>query len=175
MKYYSVLILLLIAGCSSLSSLNQVTSGSLILKGGKSKSLAWDDSLVFKRHSWFKGATLKYDVLSAKLDRESSFYNWLGQSERSQFFECPNYYITIVFASKAINATRASKVQLMSNFDLVGLKRISIPIFESYFRNHQFSQNWNLQQYSLYGMCKTNNLTDVEVNIPNYSTVKVLD
>jgi hypothetical protein len=69
----------------------------------------------------------------------------------------------------------SSKAEFMSNFSLVGLKRISMPVFESYFRNHQFNQNWNLKNYALYGMCKTNNLTDVEVNIPNYSTVRILD
>lgn len=175
MKYLMILTLFISAGCSSLNSLNQVPSASLILKGGKSKSLEWSESLTFKRRSWFNGATLKYDILVAKLDRQSPFYNWLGQSERSQFNSCPNYYITLVFASNAINAVRASKVEFMSNFDLVGLKRISIPIFESNLRNHAFNQNRNLMKHTLYGMCKTNNLTDVEVNVPNYSTVRVLD
>lgn len=158
--------------CSSLNSVNQVSSNKVILKGGKAKSLSWSDSIQFTRESWYSGATLKYDILNTKLAKDSPFANWIGKAERERFNSCQNYYVLLVYSQ---SSNDASKAEIMSNFDIVGLKRISIPIFESHFRNHPFNAYWKLQRYSLYGMCKTKDLSHVEVNIPNFSIVKVLE
>lgn len=172
MKLILMVCIVLFGGCSSLNNLNKNTHSKLILKSGKSKELTWSDSLSFTRNSWYDGVTLKYDILYTKLTKNSPFSNWIGQVEREQFEKCESYYIMLVYSQFSQSASRS---ELMTNFDIVGLKRISTPVFESHFRNHSFNNFWKLHRHSLYGICKTKDLSSIEVAIPNFTTVKVLE
>lgn len=158
--------------CSSLSNLNQVSESLLTLKGGQSDHQKWEEKLSFKRYSWYKGATLKYDLLVAKLDQDSKFYNWLGRSEKSQLSKCDSFYVVLTYAA-SLRSAKTSSSQLTQNFDVVGLKKITLPIFSSSLRNHYFTLQWNLKKHNIRGVCKTNNLSDIEVHVPNYETIKV--
>lgn len=162
-----------IIGCSSSNNLNQVTDALIALKGGQGKGKKWDDSLIFNRHSWYKGASMKYDLFTVKLEKSSPFYSWIGRSQREEIDRCKNFYVTLMYAGVSL-LSPSSISELRESFNIVGLKRYSLPVFGSYLKNHYFFLQWNLKNHVILGYCKDSNVVNVEVQIPNFSTVRVL-
>lgn len=172
-KLIIVMLVFSVFGCSSLNNVNQIAESTLVLKDGRYKNKTWNESLVFTRYSWYKGASMNYDLQVAFLDRNSPFNNWLGQSEREQLKDCEKIYIALVYASINNQSTNSTST-ILNNFDVVGLKKFSIPIFSANLKSHYYYQQWNLTNYQIYGFCKDANLSFVEVSLPNYSSIEIM-
>jgi hypothetical protein len=85
-KYLIIIIIILlsfIVSCSSMSSLNKIIQSEVLFDGGVSSSGEWEDSLRFKRTSWFHEVQMTNDIFVAELKKDSPFNVWLGTAKRT--------------------------------------------------------------------------------------------
>ena len=84
------------AGCGNLSK-NQITHSSFILKNGYFQGRPIKTELVFKRYSWFKEATLMYDIRIAPISQEAPYFQWLAYYSQQDVKKCPQFYIALFY------------------------------------------------------------------------------
>ena len=99
MKFILLLTLILVGACASYKSYNQTTTGRVILRGGIYQKDTWDDSLEFKRMSWYHGMTLYFDALLYKADPNSHFTKWFSPTEKEFFAKCESLVVTVAYSA----------------------------------------------------------------------------
>ena len=151
MKSFLLLSLLALIGCASYKTYNQTTTGIVILRGGIYEKKSWDDSLVFKRMSWYHGMTLYFDALFWKADIDSPFSNWFSSTEKEFFTKCEHFLVT---AGYSADPSKISHVNFREQMKLNGYDEIVLNTFASSLKSHPSATDWRLQNYKFMGYCK---------------------
>ncbi len=151
MKSVIVLALVFVAACASYKSYNQTTAGKVTLRGGNYKTLIWDDTLVFKRASWYHGMTLYYDALIYRADPDSPFANWFSPAEKEFFTKCESLIVAVNYSA---SPDRISHVNFREQMKLNGYDDVVVNTFATYLRTHPNAQDWRVYNYKIMGYCK---------------------
>lgn len=176
MKNILLLILILLQSCSStFNSLNETIQGQVDFRTGTYKDLTWDDSMIFTRTSWYRGATMAYDVLLYRVDRKSPFANWLGESEKEYLNNCHPLVVGLFYAGNDSPSTIAKIKKEITDqkYDEVNLLN-----FKEYIQNHPTHQLYNLWSHKLSAFCGKHIIDGNQklyISMPNFRKIKVLD
>lgn len=169
MKAVFVLVFLLVSGCAAYKSYNQTTTGKVTLRGGNYKSQNWEDTLVFKRMSWYHGMTLYYDALVYTADPDSPFANWFSPSEKEFFTKCESLIVTVNYSA---SPDRISHVNFREQMKLNGYDDVVVNTFATYLRTHPNAQDWRVFNYKIMGYCKraptSLNKDSLTINFPSF-------
>ncbi len=141
----------LIAGCATYKTYNQTDTGRVKIRGGVYKELTWDDSMMFKRMSWYHGMTLYFDTLVYHADPASPFSNWFSATEKEYFNKCEKLIVTVNYSA---DPTKISHVDFREQMRLNGYDDVVVNDFASALRNHPDNSNWSLKNYKILGFCK---------------------
>lgn len=145
------LFLFLMHGCAAYKSYNQTTTGKVILRGGVFKTENWNESLVFKRMSWYHGMTLYFDALLWKADLDSPFSKWFSPQEKEFFTRCESLLVTAGYSADPL---KISHVNFREQMKLNGYDDVVINNFSLALKSHPSAQDWRLQNYKITGFCK---------------------
>ena len=169
MKAVFVLVFLLVSGCAAYKSYNQTTTGKVTLRGGNYNSQNWEDTLVFKRMSWYHGMTLYYDALVYTADPDSPFANWFSPSEKEFFTKCESLIVTVNYSA---SPDRISHVNFREQMKLNGYDDVVVNTFATYLRTHPNAQDWRVFNYKIMGYCKraptSLNKDSLTINFPSF-------
>ncbi len=175
MKLPVISLLLLLGACASYRSFNQTTSGKVRFPGGVKGNESWDDSMYFKRASWYHGMTLYYDALIYRADASSPFSRWFSASEKEYFQRCENLLVTVNYSA---DATKISHVMFREQMRANGYDDVVVNNFAAAVKTHPTFQAWNLQNYRIMGYCKRQVAKVGEgqtllVSFPSFSELKI--
>jgi hypothetical protein len=174
MKIILILAMIALGACASYKSYNQTTTGRVVLRGGIFQKETWDDSLEFKRMSWYHGMTLYFDALLYKADPNSPFTNWFSPIEKEFFAKCESLVVTVAYSA---DPAKISHVNFREQMKLNGYDDVVVNNFSSYLKTHPSAQDWRLLNYKIMGYCKrapsrlgTPNLA---INFPSFKYLEI--
>lgn len=174
MKSFIILLLVAVAGCASYKSYNQTNTGKIVLRGGVDKKESWDDSLVFKRMSWYHGMTLYFDALLWKADIDSPFAKWFSASEKEFFTKCESFLVT---AGYSADPAKISHVNFREQMKLNGYDDVVLNNFAASLKSHPSANEWRLQNYKVMGYCKRAptrmGTSKLAVNFPSFKQLEI--
>ncbi|MFY7991799.1 MAG: hypothetical protein ACOVP4_00785 [Bacteriovoracaceae bacterium] len=160
----------LLAGCATYKTYNQTNIGRVKIRGGVHKELAWDDSLFFKRMSWYHGMTLYFDTLVYKADISSPFSNWFSASEKEYFNKCEKLVVTVSYSA---DPAKISHVDFREQMRLNGYDDVVVNDFAAALKNHPDNSDWSLKNYKILGFCKRSpsklQQGRIVINFPSFS------
>jgi hypothetical protein len=170
-----ILSTVLISSCAAYRSFNKTTTGSVRFPGGVKDKEVWDDSMIFKRASWYHGMTLYYDALVYMADPESPFARWFSSSEQQYFKKCEKLLVTVNYSA---DATKISHVMFREQMRANGYDDIVVNTFAQSVKTHPTFQDWNLQNYKILGYCKrqvarAGSETHLSVSFPSFSELNL--
>jgi hypothetical protein len=167
-------LILLLTGCASHKSYNQTTTGIVVLRGGRYQKDTWEQSLVFKRMSWYHGMTLYYDALLYKADANSPFAKWFSPTEKEFFSKCESVVVTATYSA---DPTKISHVSFREQMKLNGYDDIVLNNFTSYIKSHPSAVDWRIANYKLLGYCKRSPTRQgtprLVINFPSFRHLEV--
>ena len=79
--FISILLSIFLGNCTHIKK-NLIKKGELKIVGGKHQGKNWNDSLKFKRFSWYKGAILQFDLIYTSLNQSEPFIAWASQQKK---------------------------------------------------------------------------------------------
>jgi hypothetical protein len=174
MKSLLILISLILAGCASYKTFNQTTRGKVVIRGGIHKKETWDDSLTFKRMSWYHGMTLYFDALIWKADLNSPFSKWFSPAEKEFFTKCESFLVT---AGYSADPSKISHVNFREQMKLNGYDDVVINNFASSLKSHPQATDWRLQTYKIMGYCKRSptrlDTSKLSISFPSFRQLEV--
>lgn len=144
------IVLSLVVSCASTTSNNKTTHTNVRFSDGVYEDKQWSEDLDFYRTSWYKGATLSYDLLLAKVDKSSPYANWFESSKDSYANKCKRFYVGLLYSS---DLEPASITRIKSQISNKGYKTISISQFKSHISSHYVFEQWHLQRHKVVGFC----------------------
>lgn len=174
MKIVLILVLIGLGACASYKSYNQTTTGRVVLRGGIYQKETWDDSLEFKRMSWYHGMTLYFDALLYKADPNSPFTNWFSPSEKEFFAKCESLVVTVAYSA---DPAKISHVNFREQMKLNGYDDVVVNNFSSYLKTHPSAQDWRLLNYKIMGYCKRSpsrlGTSNLAINFPSFKYLEM--
>lgn len=173
MKFLGLLLLGLV-GCASYKSYNQTTTGKVVVRGGIYQKESWDDSLTFKRMSWYHGMTLYFDAMIYRADPESPFSKWFSASEKEFFTKCEKLLVTVAYSA---DPSKISHVNFREQMKLNGYDDVVINNFSSFLKSHPSSTEWRMLNYKVMGYCKRApsrlGTTNLAINFPSFKHLEL--
>ncbi len=174
MKAFFMLIVLIAAGCASYKSYNQTTTGKVSLRGGIYQKESWDDTLKFKRMSWYYGMTLYFDALFWKADSTSKFAKWFSPSEKEFFSKCEKLLVTVAYSA---DPAKISHVNFREQMKLNGYDDVVLNNFAAYLKTHPSAGEWRLLNYKVMGYCKRSpsrlSSSGIAINFPSFQHLEL--
>ena len=168
MKFIVLIFIFSLVSCSNLSQ-RLVKTGDFDFQGGVYKDKRWEDSLEFKRYTWFYELSIVYDLLYVNIDNNSPFFSWLSEDEKSSVAKCRHFLVALTYK----NPTHSFATQILDR-DLMkfGFLEISTPTFRENIRNHPDFMKWDLNYHRVKTYCQTNSKEDQAIiNIPGFQQV----
>lgn len=161
-------VLLLASSCSTLNK-NMVKEGTYDIKGGVYKNMKWDDSLTFKRISWFKELTLTFDIFMTQVKKEAPFYQWFSDDEKKLVESCLDSKVVLTYAWDPMQISREG---FFAEAEKLGFERLSIPNFHSNVKMHPNFARINVYLYKTSLLCRKRIGGEaLAITFPGFNTV----
>lgn len=161
-------VLILAFSCSTLNK-NLVKKGTYDIKGGVYKNMKWDDSLTFKRISWFKELTLTFDIFMTEVKKESPFYAWFSEDEKKLVESCLDSKVVLTYAWDPMQISREG---FYAKAEEKGFERMSIPEFHSNVKMHPNFARINVYLYKTHLLCRKRLANEaLAISFPGFNTV----
>ena len=164
----------MLQGCSSFQNFNETVSGNVSFKGGRFEEFSWEDEMNFHRTSFYKGATMAYDVLLHRLDRNSPFAKWFDSSEKEYLKKCHKLLIGIFYAE---SMQPTSVAYLSKEIEKQNFKEIIVPGFNQHIKNHPSYQQYFLFSHKVIAFCGEDIIgreKPITMALPGFNKLKVL-
>lgn len=169
--------LLSMSGCSYYKGYkghNRADKMNVRIKGGVYKKSQWDDTLEFKRTSFYEGAKLTHDVIITRLDKTSPFYKWMGK-DKNMLTDCTEVFVALFY--KDMNAFRAVPISYIRNQVVeIGFQELVIQNFAYYLRQHYAFEQWVFNDHKIYGYCNRSGIKTKKIHLvmPGFKQVNLL-
>ena len=167
-------LIFILQACSSFQNLNEAISGDVSFKGGRHEDYSWSESMTFQRTSFYRGATMAYDVLFHKLERNSPFTKWLDDSEKEHLNRC-NTLIIAMFYVESMQPT--SSAYLRKEIEKQNFKEILIPGFNQFLKNHPTYQQYYFYSHKITAFCGQSTIGQdkaITMSVPGFNKITVL-
>lgn len=177
MRGFIVLIVLVfITSCAS-GPTNKTSQKEIDLTGGLFERKSWDDSMTFKRTSWYIGATLSYDIWLAKIDKSSPFTNWMENNKEANS-ECREFFVGLIYSNNASTLVNLQSVaNIKKQITELGYEEVTLSNFKSHLATHDVYQQWHLRNHRLAGFCykKMSSIPEeIPVSLPGFRTINII-
>jgi hypothetical protein len=173
-KIFSLMLMGLLFGCATYKNYNQTTTGKVAIRGGIYQKESWQESLDFKRMSWYHGVTLYYDALLWKADPTSPFSKWFSPSEKEFFTKCESLLVAVTYSA---DPTKISHVNFREQMKLNGYDDVVLNNFSAYLKSHPSSTEWRVLNYKVMGYCKRAptrmGTSSLAINFPSFQHLEV--
>ncbi len=159
--------------CSNYSNLseNLVKRGSFNLKGFVIQQKRVNETLQFKRLSWYQELTLLSDFIYTRVPMESSFQDWFSESEKEIISTCRDFF---VYFGYFLDSNKIAYGNLKSQLETYGYEEISLPDFSLNFRLHPDYQRDSFHLYKIHGACrKREGTANISLNFPGFKSQKL--
>ena len=160
-----LLSIILLSSCSLKVARQSFSTSELSVKGGIFERDQWEDTMMFRRFSWFQEANLSYDVLLHKFDKQSPFKKWftLDKIER---FNCKDVFVALIYTSREAQLNQA---YVVNKFEKKGFKQIGIANFRNNITAHYAIGDSRLTLHKVYGFCQQTDLTPtIKLSFPGF-------
>ena len=165
------LIFVALGSCGQLST-NQISQGTFILSDGYFQGQFLKEKLVFHRVSWFKEATLIYDVRIAPLSEKSAYFQWFSPESQEDIKACSQFYVALFYAK---SSKYISHRLVLNQLESQGAEIQVIPDFGRSLRMHPQFERETLQLYRMRGVCfKRPKSEAVILGLPGYPSQVML-
>lgn len=175
-RYISLIILLFVSSCAVGPS-NRINQTEINISGGNYKRKSWDDTLYFKRTSWYIGAIMAYDLWIAKVDKNSPFRYWL-ESNKEDYASCSEFYIGLIYSDNgSILLDLESPASIRKQISELGFEIVSTPQFRMYLAAHTVFQQWQLKRHKISGFCYKKMAgapKEIPISLPGFKTINIL-
>jgi hypothetical protein len=135
---------------------------------------SWDETLSFKRMSWYHGMTLYFDGLIYKADPSSPFAKWFSDSEKEFFTKCESLLVTVAYSA---DPAKISHVNFREQMKLNGYDDVVLNNFSAYLKSHPSAGDWRMLNYKVMGYCKRApsrmNTPKLAINFPGFRQLEV--
>ena len=166
-----IFFILVFFSCSHLES-NKVFEGVLHLRGGKGAGQQWDQSLIFKRISWYNEITLLYDILYTKISKDSPFFNWFSEDEKRSLQKCSKSFIVM---SYELDNERLSHSLFDSFVDNSGFEKMALVTFRDTIKIHPDFRRHAFHLYEVFALCSSSHTQEnILIDFPNFDQ-KIMD
>ncbi len=152
-------------------SKNEVLKSNFKLVGGVGARRVWDDSLNFKRISWYKETSLVFDILLAPISEQSPFYSWFSTTEQEQLRECKQAYIYLDYT---LDSKFLSRTDVRDQLRQQGFRPVVVTNFVRELKNHPQYRRNNLSYYRVMGLCRVSSSSGMKVKLPGFALVEIL-
>lgn len=176
MKLFWMMSLILVTvfsvSCSTYRGQNRITDGKVKFPGGVYEDKTWNETLTFKRKQFYMGATLYYDILAAKIDKDSPFMNWLGENKASAL-RCDEFYVLLIYR----NIRRAvPEATVLNQIEKQGGEVTSLPDFKRNIRGHFVSDEMHFLGHKNRGVCFKSEaeVDSIEVSLPGFQQTDLI-
>lgn len=173
MKYILILCFL-VYGCSSFQKFNDTVSGEVSFKGGKFQEDSWKEKMVFERTSFYRGATMAYDVLIHRFDRKSPFVKWFDRSEKGYLSKCHTLLIGIFYVEATQPTSMAFLKEEITNQNF---KEVFLPGLNQYLKNHPTYQQYYLFSHHISAFCSQETMIKerpIVMSVPGFNKIQLL-
>ena len=136
-------------GCSHFSQ-NQVKRSSLTVSGGRSATNSWNDSLKFKRISWYRQWSLVFDLFYAPLKEDSPFFQWVSREEKAFLDKCGEVHIVMSYYPAG---GVVSDAMFLGEVERLGHERIYLDGFDKELKMHPGLAAFSLPLYNIHALC----------------------
>jgi hypothetical protein len=171
-----MIIFLFLCSCSTLSK-NMTKEGIFSINGGRALDQGWDESLIFRRISWYVELNIVFDLMVGKVSKNSKFYNWFSDSDKQIINNCSELYMLITYSSDSANSS--SKSELLHQLENNQIKLVRLRSFTDNFHMHPSARINFLDKYSVDGICLTQGqvtkLKSSKVSFPGFNQVSLLN
>ncbi len=169
--YFSLMIIFI--SCASMSDSNKAIQTNISFKSGLSANKTWDDSLTFKRTSWFQRAKMTQDVFWGEVPSSSPFRQWLASSKDLVESRCAQFYLAISYS----NDLKGNSLGVVkSAIEQQGLTQMSLASFKAALRGHPAFINFNLENHKIMGYCLPRGkeaIKSIYVEFPGFTRAKI--
>lgn len=164
-----ILIFILAIGCGSLTTNlvneQEVSAYDVIVNGNLIKA-----ELKFKRFSWFKEANMTYDLLFARLEKDSAFYHWYSTDEKETLEECAMVFVGIHYS---MDAKYISHRRVINELESQGAEEIVALDFNQQLKLHPIYEREALQRYRVRTYCFKAPISELKMNLPMYRNIRI--
>lgn len=161
-------LIFILSSCTTLNK-NMIKEGTYDIKGGVYKNMRWDDSLTFRRVSWFKELTLTFDTFSAPVSRDSPFYAWFSDDEKKLVEGCLESRVILTYAYDPMQISREG---FFEQAEGLGYERLAIPHFHSNVKMHPNFARINVYLYKTHLLCRKKlGNESLAVTFPGFNTI----
>ncbi len=171
-----MIMLLVLSSCSTLSK-NMTKEGTFSINGGRALDQRWDDSLIFRRISWYVELNIVFDLMMGKVSKKSKFYNWFSGLDKQRIKDCSELYMLITYSSDSADST--SRSELLHQLENNHIKLIRLRSFTDNFHMHPSARINFLDKYSVDGIClnkgQNSNLKSSKISFPGFNQVSLLN
>ncbi len=167
-KFIFPIFLYMLVSCSTLTK-QLIDYGEFSIKGGVYKNQKWNDSLTFKRVSWFHEFSMFFDVNVVRFNNKGPFANWLSPDEVAEISGCRDFLISLTYS---LDEDKISQRMFLDEMVRNGYDKIMLPNFEIHLKLHPDFDRSSLSLYKLYGHCKRTDseiVQSISVGFPGFS------
>lgn len=160
-------ILLGFLGCSSAyRGENRVQHGELIVTEGVFEDQEWNERLRFNRTSFYRGATLHYDILAARMSPDSSYRYWLEQ-DGDKLKECREFVVLLLYKNLR---SPESHTEVMEQLTSERRTEVSLPSFKRHLEQHPLISQMYYDRYLVKGICdnELGNLQQLKISLAGF-------
>ena len=162
----TLLLITFTSSCANQLTSNIIKDGESIIAGGVSSKAKWDESMLFKRVSWYKDFTLLFDSHMWKVPEGSPFLNWFSDREKSYMNKCADFYVLITYA---MDTDLISDKDFLKQLELQGADFMELPEFKSNLKLHPHFLENSFSHYKVGGLCVKRSSTTLKVSFPGYN------
>ncbi|MCY4644931.1 MAG: hypothetical protein OXB88_09965 [Bacteriovoracales bacterium] len=122
--------------------------------------------------SWFKEATLIYDLRMGALSKDSPYFLWLSSKSQEDVRKCPYFYVALLYSQ----SSRYIAHGLVRNqFEIQKASWQSLSDFERSLRMHPQFKEESLQKHHVRGVCFQSAPRGTLISLPGYPSQTILD
>ena len=169
--------IIILAACAS-NTTNRVSKTNVSMSGGEYEQKSWDETLEFKRTSWYIGASLAYDIMIARLDKQSPFRYWLENNQEKLITECKDLYVALIYTNSMSNLLKLqSPAYIRKQITDIGFEEVTMASFQANMSAHNIFGQWHLRNHKFSGFCykKMSSIPEqISISLPGFKTRNIL-
>lgn len=172
MKVILVLTIFLSLFSCSTQTKNMISTGEQTVKGGVYRNEKWQESLIFKRYSWYKEMTLLFDALIVPVPTDNSFSKWLSDTEKSYSQSCQSALVVVTYF---LDSKRLSYTMFKDQMKAAGYEEFSLDQFGKHLKLHPDFETLSLTLYKVQGFCRKGSVLDSKpvIAFPGFSEISL--
>jgi hypothetical protein len=144
---------------------NMTREGDLTLRGGVFRDKQWQDSITFKRKSWYLELTLAYDLMTAPASSESPFFNWFSKDEQKKINSCADARILLMYSW---DTSKITYQEILMELEEKGYTSFAINGFNRQLKMHPNYNYHSLRLYGVWGICSKEKKSEIKLSIPGF-------